>query len=196
MSAATAGRYIVVSLVVSAVFVIGLNIYLRRSFTSAREEALARPGPVEDLKQGGGLARLAAASTVASNFAADIGAGHFAEAYGLLATPYRNTTSLDQFAKACQASPFLKGARGLTLRQLRETSAGAASGPLAAETPGGALDRAATSGPVAVQGTGLLDSSAGPVPAQLVFLQESGQPRILVLSLAGVPVLQGIAASR
>ena len=38
----------------------------------------------------------------------------------------------------------------------------------------------------------MLDSRAGAVPIGFVFLQESGRLRILVVSLAGVPVLQGV----
>ena len=42
----------------------------------------------------------------------------------------------------------------------------------------------------------MLDSRAGAVPIGFVFLQESGRLRILVVSLAGVPVLQGVDAAR
>ena len=47
-----------------------------------------------------------------------------------------------------------------------------------------------------LEAEGMLDSSAGAVPARFVFLPEEGTPRILVVSLAGVPVLQGVAPVR
>jgi hypothetical protein len=39
----------------------------------------------------------------------------------------------------------------------------------------------------------VLDTTAGGVPVGFVFLQEDAGPRILVVSLGGVPVLQGVA---
>ncbi len=36
----------------------------------------------------------------------------------------------------------------------------------------------------------------GAVPISFVFLQEPAGPRVVVVSLAGVPVLQGIALAR
>jgi hypothetical protein len=61
------------------------------------------------------------------------------------------------------------------LRQLRQQSAGAAT---------------------TLEARGVLDSSGGGVPIDFVFLDEAAGPRILVVSLAGVPVLQGVAPAR
>ena len=44
-----------------------------------------------------------------------------------------------------------------------------------------------------VEARGQGDAAAGAVPVALVFLSEGGALRILVMSLAGVPVLQGVA---
>jgi hypothetical protein len=43
-----------------------------------------------------------------------------------------------------------------------------------------------------IEAIGALDSSAGAVPASFVFLREPAGLRVLVLTLAGVPVLQGV----
>ena len=42
----------------------------------------------------------------------------------------------------------------------------------------------------------MLNSTAGAVPVAFVFLQEPPGLRILVVSLGGVPVLQGVAPAR
>jgi hypothetical protein len=42
----------------------------------------------------------------------------------------------------------------------------------------------------------MLSSTVGAVPVSFVFLPEPAGPRILVVSLAGVPVLQGVAPAR
>ena len=59
----------------------------------------------------------------------------------------------------------------MTLNRLRQQTAGTAA---------------------TVEASGVLDSRAGAVPIGFVFLQEAGKLRILVVSLAGVPVLQGV----
>jgi len=101
------------------------------------------------------------------------GRGEFADAYALLAAPYRDAVTLAAFTKACQASPILAEARAVTLNRLRQQTVGTAA---------------------TVEGSGVLDSRSGGVPIAFVFLQEGGNLRILVVSLAGVPVLQGVAA--
>ena len=49
---------------------------------------------------------------------------------------------------------------------------------------------------VTLEADGLVDSTAGAVPIGFVFLPESPGPRVLVVSLAGVPVLQGVTPAR
>jgi hypothetical protein len=80
--------------------------------------------------------------------------------------------ALPAFEKTCRASPILAAARAVTLTRLRQQSAGTAA---------------------TIEASGVLDSGAGAVPIGFVFLQEGGRLRILVVSLAGVPVLQGVA---
>lgn len=111
------------------------------------------------------------ASKVANLFAGHVGAGRFGEAHALMAGAYRNAVPLDAFTKSCQGSPILAGARAVSLRQLRQENVGASA---------------------TVEATGALDSSAGAVPATFVFLREPAGLRVLVLTLAGVPVLQGV----
>jgi hypothetical protein len=79
---------------------------------------------------------------------------------------------LDAFAKACRASPILAAARAVTLNRLRQQSAGTAA---------------------SIEANGVLDSGAGAVPIGFVMLPEAEGLRILVVSLANVPVLQGVA---
>ena len=81
-----------------------------------------------------------------------VGAGRFAEAYALLAAPYRNAVPLAAFAKACRASPILVAARSVTLNRLRQQSAGTAA---------------------TVEASGVLDSVAGAVPIGFVMLPEA-----------------------
>jgi hypothetical protein len=119
-----------------------------------------------------GLDRSAA---VAVPFIAEIAGGRFAEAYARLAVPYRAAVSLAAFTNTCQASLILMGGRQVTVRRLR-TQAGGGAATLEAD--------------------GVLDSTAGAVPISFVFLQEPAGPRVLVVSLAGVPVLQGVAPAR
>jgi hypothetical protein len=115
------------------------------------------------------------AAAVAAPFVGDIAGGRFDEAYARLATPYRAAVSLAAFRAACKASSILMGARQVTLRRLRTQAAGGAA---------------------TLEADGLLDSTAGAVPIGFVFLQEPPGPRVLVVSLAGVPILQGVAPAR
>ena len=92
------------------------------------------------------------AAAVASSFVAHVGAGRFAEAYALLAAPYRNAVPVEAFAKACRASPILAAARAVTLNRLRQQSAGTAA---------------------TIEASGVLDSGAGAVPIGFVMLPEA-----------------------
>ena len=108
-------------------------------------------------------------------FVSLLGRGRFAEAYALLATPYREAVSVEAFAAACRASKILTGARTVSMREVRQQSAGGAS---------------------SLEARGLLLSAAGPVPVGFVLIDEAVGPRILTMSLAGVPVLQGVTSVR
>ena len=159
------------SIVLSIGFVIGIYLFVDSQIKSSREAALKTVNAEAELKEKRGPSMLDAAAAVAVPFVAEVGSGRFADAYQLLAAPYRSAVTPAAFEKACRASPLLVGARSVTLNRLRQQNAGAAA---------------------TVEAMGVLDSRAGAVPIGFVFLQESGRLRILVVSLAGVPVLQGV----
>jgi len=168
-----ATKVVVWSIVLGIAFAIGMVVLVHNVTESARRKALEEANAdVQRHETQRGPSMLDAAAAVASPFVADLGAGRFAEAYALLAEPYRAAVPLPKFAKACQASPILAGARAVTLNRLRQQSAGIAT---------------------TIEASGVLDSAAGAVPIAFVFVQQKGNLRILVVSLAGVPVLQGVA---
>jgi len=164
-------RWVIIAFVAAGLFALGLYTYIERSVSVAREQALASANAEAQSAEARGPSLLDGAASVAERFVAQVGAGRFAEAHGLLAAPYRRAVSVDAFAASCRASAILAGARAVTLRELRQQTAGTAT---------------------TVEARGLLDSSQGAVPVGFVFMSEGGALRILVVSLAGVPVLQGL----
>jgi hypothetical protein len=176
---AGAEKILVWSIVVSLALAIGIYLFVDSQIKASREAALrATAAETKQTERSAATATLERAAAVASSFVGHVGAGRFADAYPLLAAPYRNTVSLAAFEQACRASPILAGARTVTLNRLRQQSAGTAA---------------------TLEAMGVLDSAAGAVPVGFVFLTEgaAGAPdaralRILVVSLAGVPVLQGV----
>jgi hypothetical protein len=168
-----ASKVLVWTVVAGLGFTVGMIVLIRTVTESSRRRALeAVNADVERLEKQHGPSLLDTAATVASPFVAHVGAGRYAEAYALLAAPYRGAVTPAEFSKSCRASPILSSARAVTLNRLRQQSAGAAA---------------------TIEASGVLDSGAGAVPIGFVFLPESGKLRILVVSLAGVPVLQGVA---
>jgi hypothetical protein len=171
-------RWVVLSFMAAGLFAIGISTYVGRQVDKAKAEAAAASLAMDvrttenDKRM---TSRLDRAAAVAAPFIVDVGAGRFAQAYALLAAPYQRAVTVEAFANSCRASPMLAGARGVTLRQLRQQSAGAAT---------------------TLEARGVLDAPGGGVPIDFVFLDEAAGPRILVVSLAGVPVLQGIAPAR
>jgi hypothetical protein len=171
-------RWVVLGVIAAALFTLGIVTLVQSRVAAAKAEAAAEAQASEarmaraDEQMTASLTRAAA---VAGPFVADVGASRFAQAYARLAAPYRANVSLAAFTRTCRASPILAGARQVMLRRLRTQTGGAAA---------------------TLEAEGMLDSSAGAVPARFVFLQEEGTPRILVVSLAGVPVLQGVAPAR
>ena len=170
---AQAEKVIVWSIVAAIAFALGMVLFVNDRIKSTREAAekaaLAEAAPHETH----GPSMLDAAAAVAVPFVANVGAGRLAVAYEAMASPYRSAVTRAAFEAACRASPILAGARSVTLNRLREQNAGTAA---------------------SIEASGVLDSSAGAVPIGFVFLREAGQLRILVVSLAGVPVLQGVTA--
>jgi len=167
-------RIVAIAVIGAAVFAVGMLLLVQHVTKTSREEALATVNAnTAQMERARGTSMLDAAAAVASPFVAHVGRGEFADAYALLAAPYRDAVTLAAFTKACQASPILAEARAVTLNRLRQQTVGTAA---------------------TVEGSGVLDSRSGGVPIAFVFLQEGGNLRILVVSLAGVPVLQGVAA--
>ena len=167
-------RWVVLSLVAAGLFAIGLIAFVNHATDSAMAKAKADVAADVDRLDKRGTPLLDATSAVAAPFIADIGAGRYPAAYARLAAPYRQAVSLEAFAKACRASPILSGARAVTLREVRQQSA---------------------VGATALEARGVLDTTAGGVPVGFVFLTEDVGPRVLVVSVAGVPVLQGVTPS-
>jgi hypothetical protein len=166
-----AEKILVWTIVGSIAFALGMYLFVDSRIRASKEAAQKTVAAEIEQRENRGPSMLDAAAAVASPFVAHVGGGRFGDAYQLLAAPYRSAVGETAFAKACRGSPFLAGARSVTLNHLRQTSAGAAA---------------------SVEASGVLDSSAGAVPIGFVFLQEAGRLRILVVSLAGVPVLQGV----
>ena len=165
-------KIVVFAVLGAAVFVVGMLLLVDSVSKSSREKALATVKAEAQRMENRGPSMLDKAAAVASPFVAHVGAGRFAEAHALLAAPYRNAVPLEAFAKACRASPILAAARSVTLNRLRQQSAGTAA---------------------TIEASGVLDSGAGAVPIGFVMLPETEGLRILVVSLANVPALQGVA---
>ncbi len=171
-------RWVVLAFIAAALFAVAIVMVVDRQVDVAKAKAAAEAQAMDlrmaraDQQATSALDRAAA---VAAPFVAEIGAGRFAEAHARLAVPYRAAVSIAAFTETCKRSPILMGARQLTLRRLRTQAGG-----------GGAT----------LEADGLLDSTVGAVPISFVFLQEPAGPRVLVVSLAGVPVLQGVTPER
>ncbi len=165
--------WVAVALLLGGMFAVGLYMYVEHAVEQARGDALARIDR-EASHTERGTSQLDAAAAVASAFVADVAAGRFAAAHARLATPYRTAVPVAAFATACRGLPILMGARAVTLRELRQQQSGSAA---------------------SIEARGLLDAAAGAVPIGFVFLREESALRILVVSLAGVPVLQGVQQS-
>jgi hypothetical protein len=165
-------KWVVLSLVAAGLFAVGITTYVGHATEQAKAKAMADVAADFDRIDKHGTPLLDATSGLAAPFIADVGAGRYASAHAWLAAPYRQAVSVAAFAKACRASPILTGARAVTLREVRAQSA---------------------AGAATLEARGVLDTTAGGVPVGFVFLQEDAGPRILVVSLGGVPVLQGVA---
>ena len=165
-------RWVVLSIVAGGLFTIGIILFVDHVKDTAMAQAQAEVAATVDRMEKNGTPLLDEASATAVPFIAHVGAGRFAAAHALLAAPYRGSTSVAAFAASCRASPILAGAGEVTLRELRQQSAGGAS---------------------TLEARGVLASRAGAVPIAITFLREADGPRILVVSLAGVPALQGVS---
>ena len=107
------------SIVLSIAFAIGLYLFIDNRIKASREAALKTVNAEAELKEKRGPSMLDAAAAVAVPFIANVGAGRFADAYQLLAAPYRSAVTPSAFEKVCRESPLLAGARSVTLNRLR-----------------------------------------------------------------------------
>jgi hypothetical protein len=171
-------RWVVLGVIAAALFAVAIVMLVQGRVDAAKAEAAAAAQASEaqvaraDEEVSGELAR---AGVVVAPFIEDVGAGHFTAAYARLAPPTREAVSLAAFTRSCQSSPVLSGARNVRLTRLRSQRGGGAA---------------------TLEADGVLDSVAGAVPVSFVFLSDSDWPRILTVSLAGVPILQGVALAR
>jgi hypothetical protein len=165
-------RWVVLSLVAAGLFAIGMITLVKHATESAMAKAKADVAADFDRLDKRGTPLLEATAAVAAPFIADVGAGRYPAAYARLAAPYRRAVSLETFARSCRASTVLSSARAVTLLEVRKQTAGGAT---------------------SLEARGILDTTEGGVPAGFVFLEEDVGPRVLVVSLGGVPVLQGLA---
>lgn len=167
-------RWVVLTFVAAGAFAIGLVLYIRNATETEMAKAQAEAAAMVERMEKRGTPLLDETSAVAAQFLAHVGAGRFAQAHALLAGPYRAAVSTDAFANACRASAILT-ARAVTLVNVRQRAAGGAS---------------------SLEAHGVLDTRDGGVPVTFTFLREEAGPRILVVSPAGVPVLQGLTATK
>jgi hypothetical protein len=167
-------RWVVLSAVAAGAFAIGLVVFINHKVDAAKAQAAAEASRDVERIEAHAAPLVESTAAVAAPFIAHVGAGRFAEAHALLAAPYRRAVSVADFAAACRASPVLSGSRAVTLREVRQQRAGSAS---------------------TLEARGVLDTNQGGVPVDFVFLVEPDGPRVLTVSLAGVPVLQGVTAA-
>jgi hypothetical protein len=169
-------RDILLSLGAAAVFAVGLVAYLLHSMPSRAELETSYIEPKNRMPQGPD--DLEVARAVLSRFTAALAAKRFDEAYALMAEPYRQNASLATFRASCAASPFVAQAERTTLFSTRRM------------LPGGVVQD-----PYTLDGTGVITGHAGSINAKVTLLVSSGDARILVLTLAGVPVLNGVTGA-
>ena len=171
------GRQFAVIFVVAGVLGAGFVAYMLWTTAPLREaaRAAATAGPVT-APFATGPSRGDEARRVAATFVQRLSASAYDEAYAQMAAPYRQTTSLESFRASCLASPFLAGARSVSLSKTREEFApGEKSGSLSA--------------------TGVLSTTAGNVDVTFWFITDAANTAVLGMSIAGVPALPMGAAS-
>ena len=178
MAESNPAKWVVLGVIATALFTVGILMLVQSRVDAAKAQAAAAAQASEAAMARADeqvTADLQRAGVVVAPFIEDVAAGRFADAYARLAEPYRAAVSLAAFTRSCQASPILAGARDVRLTRLRTQMGGGAA---------------------TLEASGMLESQAGAVPVSFVFLRDGGSPRILAVSLAGVPVLQGVTSAR
>ena len=172
------GLEIGVSLTAAVVFGTGLYCYLSSSMVMpqssqlvpSRADASSKPTTLDDLEL---------TAPVFEAFGAALATKNHEDAYSLMAQPYRDAFSRAAFRSACERSPFLAHAQRAGL--LKTTRMALAS----------ADDQPAL--PTTVRGQGVLATSSGNIDASVTLLVSGRDAAILVLSLGGIPVLDGVS---
>lgn len=178
------GREILLSLLAACVLGIGFTVYVLSSMPKLSPPVLTTPNAPASPQPGEPAPKaaqtppeLVQAQTVVESFAAALASKRYADAYALMAAPYRTTRTLDVFTQTCTASPMLSTTqRGVVLGTTRSM--------LGSGTPG----------PYTEKARGLLVTGAGAIEANYTLLVDGQDARILVLSLADVTVLDGVSA--
>ena len=168
------GQIVGLAVLGAAIFGVGLYLFIDHATTKARETKLAEVrAETEKMQKRGGAPMLDAAAAVASQFVAHVGA-----------------EPLHRCARAAGgAVQEERGQRRSVRAHLPRVGAAGRRACRGAHAPAPA-ERGRRS---SIEASGVLNSSAGAVPIAFVFLQEPAGLRILVVSLGGVPVLQGVA---
>lgn len=102
-----------------------------------------------------------------NEFLGDLSANRWDQAYAKMAASYRDANDLARFKSSVEASPYLSSARHITIRR--------------------------TFGDDAVT-EAWISTAKGELMMSAALATELGARRLLVLAIAGVPVLQGITA--
>jgi len=170
------GREIAISLAAGGVFALGLILYLVRSIQMPQPPVL-----IENTDAGGAgdvADDLTVAGDVAGAFVEHLGAARFADAYALMADSYRARHSEEAFHAAWTASPLLASPRAVRLTSTRSTMA---------RLPDAGFVRAAM-----FTARGALVAAAGSLEVTFTFLRGADEPRILAVTVGGVPIVEGL----
>jgi hypothetical protein len=177
------GREILFSLLAAGVLGIAFTVYVLSSMPKLTPPVLTTPSEPAPPQNGQPAPKapqtppeLVQAKAVVESFATALASKRYADAYALMAAPYRATRTLDAFTQTCVASPLLATTQ-------RAAVIGTSRSMLGSGTPG----------PYTEKARGLLMTGAGVIEASYTLLVDGQDARILVLSLAGVPVLDGVS---
>lgn len=165
MGQRNATRDVAFSLVVALLVVGGLAAYLLpRTLgpSSAPSLLVSSTGPSHDYTRGDD------ARGVGSAFVQQLAMAHHEEAYKLMASAYRQTTTFSAFQKACMGSPLLSTARNVSFSRTSETIA-----------PG--QDRGA------ISAHGVMTTGAGAVEVNFAFVDDGAGLGIINVNVAGTP---------
>jgi hypothetical protein len=168
-------RDLLFSLAIAVVLGAGIAAYVMHSMPSKRDLQTSYIEPKSQAPRAPQYLELAGA--VMTRFTDALAAKRFDDAYALMAEPYRDHASVETFRASCAASPFLAQAERATVFSTVRTWSG------------GAVQE-----PYTLEGRGVITGHAGSINARITFLVSGGDLRILVLVLAGVPVLNGVTA--